>query len=130
MRNAFLVDLVTEKRGRVLKLDSINGGQMWRGIDMLIFNSWHWWTHRGRFQVLVFLCFVYKSIWHHLSNCIHAWFGCRWDYVQVGNRIFKDMDRLVAYKIAMRTWARWVELNVNPSKTRVIFQGISPAHYK
>jgi hypothetical protein len=49
-RTTFLVDLVNEKAGRVLKLDSIQNGNAWRGMDMLIFNSWHWWTHTGSSQ--------------------------------------------------------------------------------
>jgi len=38
------------------------------------------------------------------------------------------MDRLVAYEKAMRTWAKWVDTNVNPAQTRVFFQGVSPDH--
>ncbi|CAK9133262.1 unnamed protein product [Ilex paraguariensis] len=47
-RTQYLVDVVNEKVGRVLKLDSIQNGNAWRGMDMLIFNTWHWWTHNGR----------------------------------------------------------------------------------
>ena len=39
------------------------------------------------------------------------------------------MDRLEAFYKGMSTWARWVDLNVDPSKTKVFFQGISPTHY-
>jgi len=50
--------------------------------------------------------------------------------VQVGTTVKKDMNRLEAFYQGLTTWARWVEMNVDPSKTRVIFQGISPTHYE
>ena len=52
-RNAFLVDLVDTEEGRVLKLDSIENGNTWKGYDMLIFNTWHWWLHKGSKQPYV-----------------------------------------------------------------------------
>lgn len=49
-RTPYLVDIVREEVGRVLTLDSIQAGNAWTGMDMLIFNSWHWWTHTGNSQ--------------------------------------------------------------------------------
>ncbi|KAH9616134.1 hypothetical protein KSS87_005250 [Heliosperma pusillum] len=49
-RTPYLVDLVNDKVGRVLKIDSITNGNSWKGMDMLVFNSWHWWTHTGKAQ--------------------------------------------------------------------------------
>ncbi|CAN4104273.1 unnamed protein product [Withania somnifera] len=39
------------------------------------------------------------------------------------------MDRLVAFKEGLKTWSNWVDSNIDPTKTRVFFQGISPTHY-
>ncbi|KAG6634348.1 hypothetical protein CIPAW_12G112300 [Carya illinoinensis] len=63
-RNGFLVDLVKEKMGAILKLDSINNGNAWKGYDMLIFNTWHWWLHTGRNRGITFNKEIeYTKIW-------------------------------------------------------------------
>ncbi|ONI16583.1 hypothetical protein PRUPE_3G108100 [Prunus persica] len=84
-RNAFLVDTIATTAGRVLKLDSIESGKMWKEID---------------------------------------------DLIQEGDRMFKDMDRLVAYEKGLKTWARWIDNNLDTTKTRVFFQGVPPDHNK
>ncbi|KAE8772833.1 Glycogen synthase [Hordeum vulgare] len=46
----YLVDIVSEKAGRVLKLDKIDEGRNWLGTDVLVFHSWHWWPRSGKDQ--------------------------------------------------------------------------------
>ena len=70
-----------------------------------------------------------KPYYGGITNQTNFWLR-RWDYVQEGTTLQKDMNRLIAYYKGMATWARWVNLNVNPSKTQVYFQGISPTHYE
>ncbi|KAL0000879.1 hypothetical protein SO802_014660 [Lithocarpus litseifolius] len=103
LRNEFLVDLVDTKIGRVLKLDSLSTGNLWKIADVLNFNTNHWWTHTGRAQT--------------------------WDYFQVGQKIFKEMNRTQAYKIGLSTWATWIYANINPLNTQVFYQGVSAVHY-
>ncbi|KAL6546522.1 hypothetical protein OROMI_022243 [Orobanche minor] len=56
-------------------------------------------------------------------------YSTRWDRIYDGTTISIDMDRLMAFYIGLTTWGRWVDSNVDPAKTRVFFQGISPTHY-
>lgn len=50
----YLVDIDIVEGKRILKLDEISGnGNAWQGVDVLIFNTGHWWTHKGSLQGLV-----------------------------------------------------------------------------
>ncbi|XP_057784790.1 protein trichome birefringence-like 38 [Salvia miltiorrhiza] len=100
----YLVDIVNEKIGRVLKLDSIKDGETWKQADVLIFNTWLWWYRSGPKQP--------------------------WDYIESEGKIVKDMDRMEAFRRGLTTWKNWADANLSPSKTKVFFQGISPSHYK
>ncbi|KAK6933900.1 Trichome birefringence-like, N-terminal domain [Dillenia turbinata] len=99
----YLVDIENEQVGRVLKLDSIKNGQIWKDMDILVFNTWLWWPVSGERQP--------------------------WDYIQDGDQLVKDMDRMEALRKGLTTWAKWVNSDVDPSKTKVYFRGITPVHY-
>ncbi|PPS11941.1 hypothetical protein GOBAR_AA08702 [Gossypium barbadense] len=53
----------------------------------------------------------------------------KWDYVQFDGTIRKDIHRTVAFRTALTTWAKWVDLDVDTNRPKVMFQGISPSHY-
>ncbi|KAK9696972.1 hypothetical protein RND81_08G007300 [Saponaria officinalis] len=99
--------LVELKRGpdnkRVLHLDMIeDNARHWRGVDVLVFDSAHWWTHSVK--------------------------TTSWDYFMDGNRIIQKLNPMVAYARGLATWAKWVDRNLDPRKTRVIFRSMSPRH--
>lgn len=64
------------------------------------------------------------------TNFLHVcvWLGLSWDWVVYGNTTVKDLDRMVAYEKALNTWAKWIDSNIDPTKTQVFFQGVSPDH--
>uniref|UniRef100_A0A2P2QM22 Trichome birefringence-like C-terminal domain-containing protein n=1 Tax=Rhizophora mucronata TaxID=61149 RepID=A0A2P2QM22_RHIMU len=99
--------LVELKKGpgnkRVLHLDSIEeNARFWRNVDILVFDSAHWWTHSEK----------WKS----------------WDYYMEGKSLIKSMNPMIAYEKGLSTWAKWIDLNLDPRKTRVIFRSMSPRH--
>ncbi|KAK2973932.1 hypothetical protein RJ640_001400 [Escallonia rubra] len=98
--------LVELKKGfggkRILHLDLIEeNAKYWRGVDVLVFDSAHWWTHSDKSS---------------------------WDLTMEGNTVFRNSNPMVAYEKGLFTWAKWVDLNLDPRKTRVIFRSMSPRH--
>lgn len=53
-RAPYLVDIEAVQGKRVLRLGDISGnGNAWTGVDVLSFNTGHWWSHKGSLQGLV-----------------------------------------------------------------------------
>ncbi|KAJ0962506.1 hypothetical protein J5N97_027628 [Dioscorea zingiberensis] len=76
----------------------------YREADVIVFNTGHWWTHEKTSRGL--------------------------DYYQEGDYVYPRLKAMEAYKKALTTWARWVDKNVNPNKTRVVFRGYSLTHFR
>ncbi|EXB82559.1 hypothetical protein L484_027736 [Morus notabilis] len=97
----------TRKNGsfETLRIDLMDRTtSMYHDADIIVFNTGHWWTHektsRGE------------------------------DYYQEGNHVYPRLKVLEAYKRALKTWAKWVNKNIDTARTKVFFRGYSVTHFK
>ncbi|KAF5736563.1 hypothetical protein HS088_TW14G00708 [Tripterygium wilfordii] len=91
---------------RIIMPESIKKhGDNWKGVDFLVFNSYIWWMNTPNMKVL------------------QGSFG-------EGAKNYDEVERSIAYGRILRTWANWVDANVNPKFTSVYFSSISPLHIK
>ncbi|KAK7259561.1 hypothetical protein RIF29_25170 [Crotalaria pallida] len=87
-----------------LRLDLVGrSSDQYKDADIIVFNTGHWWTHdktsKGE------------------------------DYYQEGSHVYHELNVLEAFRKAITTWSRWVDANVNPSKSMVFFRGYSASHF-
>ncbi|XP_027368704.1 protein trichome birefringence-like 4 [Abrus precatorius] len=88
-----------------LRLDMIQASKsQYHDADIIIFNTGHWWNHdktrNGR------------------------------NYFQEGNQVYDRLQVSEALRKALKTWAKWVDSNVDSKRTRVFFTGFSASHYR
>nr|GMD52978.1 protein trichome birefringence-like 33 [Ipomoea batatas] len=89
---------------RIARKDSINEhGQHWRGVDILVFHTYLWWYRDEYFKILE------GSFEDKVKKII-------------------DVPSDDAYRMALESMLKWVEENMDPTKTRVFFTSISPTH--
>ncbi|KAG6595393.1 Protein trichome birefringence-like 3, partial [Cucurbita argyrosperma subsp. sororia] len=96
--------IIGDPKQRILRVDSVaNHSKHWTNVDILVFNTYVWWMSGVKI----------KSLWGSFEN---------------GEEGYEELDTPIAYRIGLKTWANWVDSNVNPNKTRVFFTTMSPTH--
>ncbi|CAA6654741.1 unnamed protein product [Spirodela intermedia] len=91
---------------RIIMPESIaKHAQHWTGADYLIFNTYIWWMNKATMKVL------------------------RGSF-DGGSTEVEEIERVAAYERVLRTWANWVDENVDPHRTSVFFMSMSPLHLK
>ncbi|GJN00616.1 hypothetical protein PR202_ga17811 [Eleusine coracana subsp. coracana] len=53
----------------------------------------------------------------------------RKDYYQEGSHIYSELNVEDAFHKALVTWSKWIDTNVNPRRTTVLFRGYSASHF-
>nr|GLL24350.1 protein trichome birefringence-like 3 [Ipomoea trifida] len=98
------IQIIADAKKRIIKVDSISRrGKHWLGVDILVFNTYVWWMSGLRANAL-------------------------WGSFENGDDGYEAFDTPVSYRLALRTWANWIDSNIDPNKTRVFFTTMSPTH--
>ncbi|MQL85476.1 hypothetical protein Taro_017986 [Colocasia esculenta] len=98
------VSYATGGRKETLRVDLMHDlSTKYRDADILVFNTGHWWTHPRTSEGK--------------------------DFYQEGEHVYSQLSAEDAYSKALRTWAKWVDANVDPNRTVVFFRGYSSSHY-
>uniref|UniRef100_A0A453CDT8 Uncharacterized protein n=1 Tax=Aegilops tauschii subsp. strangulata TaxID=200361 RepID=A0A453CDT8_AEGTS len=111
IRSTFLVkETVRESpNGTVLdeklRLDELDATTpAYQTADIVVVNTGHWWTHPKTSKGL--------------------------NYYQEGYRVHHSLEVMEAYRKALTTWAKWVDKNIDPTRTQIVFRGLSLTHFK
>ncbi|KAE9598211.1 hypothetical protein Lal_00004086 [Lupinus albus] len=96
---------IGQKRRPTLRIDAIDrGSSRWRGADILVFNTAHWWSH-------------YKT-------------KAGINYYQEGSFVHPKLNVSTALRKSLMTWSSWVDKHINPRKTQVFFRSSAPSHFR
>ncbi|KAL8552184.1 hypothetical protein ACS0TY_001031 [Phlomoides rotata] len=91
---------------RIIMPESINKhGQNWKNVDYLVFNTYIWWMNTFAMKIL------------------------RGSFDD-GSTDYDEIPRPEAYGRVLNTWAKWVDENIDPNRTKVFFMSMSPLHIK
>ncbi|KAK9159106.1 hypothetical protein Scep_005680 [Stephania cephalantha] len=98
--------IIDDIKKRILRVDRVaKHAKHWVDVDILVFNTYIWWLNGYKI----------KTLWGSFPNEEEG---------------YEELDAPSAYRVALRTWANWVDTTIDPNKTRVFFTTMSPTHMR
>ncbi|KAF7845272.1 protein trichome birefringence-like 34 [Senna tora] len=91
---------VPERTVRVKAIEK--HAKYWTNADILVFNTYLWWKRP-----------IMNVLWGSFDDA---------------EGIYKGVEMVRVYEMALRTWSDWLEVHVNPNRTQVFFVSMSPIH--
>ncbi|KAJ6987327.1 hypothetical protein NC653_020542 [Populus alba x Populus x berolinensis] len=114
-------DAVSNRNGhsdRVIMPESISKhGDDWKNVDYLIFNTYIWW-----------MTSIYTKHNQEVDSLLVELWKRRGGSFVEGPMEYDEVELPIAYERVLRTWAKWVEENVDPKHSSVFFSSMSPTH--
>ncbi|XAR68769.1 hypothetical protein NMG60_11000132 [Bertholletia excelsa] len=95
--------LVHRLPDRIVRAQAIEKhARHWNDADILVFNSYLWWKRP-----------TLKVLWGSFDN---------------PDGIYKEVEMLRSYEMALKTWSDWLDIHVDRNKTQLFFMSMSPVH--
>ncbi|CAN0879648.1 Protein trichome birefringence-like 34 [Linum grandiflorum] len=89
---------------RIVRVQGIEKhAKYWTDANVLVFNSYLWWRRSEM-----------KALWGSFADPDDA--------------IVKEVKMPRVYEMALQTWADWLEVHINRTKTQLFFVSMSPTH--
>ncbi|KAJ4797799.1 Protein trichome birefringence [Rhynchospora pubera] len=88
---------------RIVRAHSIEKhAKHWTEADILVFNTYLWWRRRNM-----------KVLWGSFKE---------------DDGVYKEIDSIRGYELAIKAWSDWLEFHINRTKTELFFMSMSPTH--
>uniref|UniRef100_A0A3Q7GLH6 Trichome birefringence-like N-terminal domain-containing protein n=1 Tax=Solanum lycopersicum TaxID=4081 RepID=A0A3Q7GLH6_SOLLC len=90
---------------RIVRKNSIDThGKYWKGVDILVFNTYIWWMSGRTFKIL------------------------NGTFDDDNMKDIEDVPTSDAYRMGMKNLLTWINKNMDPKRNRVFFTSMSPSH--
>lgn len=78
--------------------------------------------------LIIYFILSYSLYYKMILDCDKISWTSRWGSFGDPNGVYKGVEMLRVYEMALKTWSDWLEVHVNRNKTHLFFVSMSPTH--